>query len=114
MCTYGRIRTRGQIMRIRVWNAFASNNSGSYTIVGTFPSEETASTVAQELRAVMAAHARWRDNQLRTRPSPFETFVRKNRLTWTDGLAESDDWPEYGGKDWPDEIGRASCRERVV
>ena len=29
-------------MRIRVWNAYASNNSGSYAIVGRFASDQAA------------------------------------------------------------------------
>jgi hypothetical protein len=89
-------------MRIRVWNAFASNNSGSYTIVGTFPSDEAATAAAEELRAVITAHARWMEDPQRTPPSPFEAFVGKNGLTWTDGLAEYDDWPEHGRKNAPD------------
>ncbi len=32
-----------------MWNAFASNNSGSYSIVGSFPSAERAEQVAAEL-----------------------------------------------------------------
>ena len=46
-------------MRIRIWNAYASNNSGSYTIVGSFKDAQRASEVAGELAAVIAAHDRW-------------------------------------------------------
>jgi hypothetical protein len=83
-------------MRIRVWNAFASNNSGSYTIVGTFESAEKAQAIAGELRAVVEAHAKWMTQKgEKPRPSPFETFVKENALAWREGLAENDDWPWY-------------------
>jgi hypothetical protein len=94
-------------MRIHVWNAFASNNSGSYTIVGSFPTEEQAAQVAAELSEVATAHTVWleaTDSRWKERteePSPLETFIKKNGLTWADGVGTSDDWPEYGGQTTP-------------
>ena len=46
-------------MRIRIWNAYASNNSGSYTIVGRFESDESAAKLAAELLAVVKAQSAW-------------------------------------------------------
>ncbi len=83
-------------MRIHVWNAFASNNSGSYTIVGRFPSEELAARVAAELSEVLAAHAQWRKSATVPRgdwegpepetPSPLRAFTQAHSLsqTWAD------------------------------
>ncbi|PTL75808.1 hypothetical protein [Vitiosangium sp. GDMCC 1.1324] len=75
-------------MRIHLWNAFASNNSGSFTIVGRFPSEELARQVAAELSEVLSAHAKWRMATAGTRNreesetvSPIRTFVREHSLT---------------------------------
>ncbi|AKI99072.1 hypothetical protein ATI61_106448 [Archangium gephyra] len=73
-------------MKIHVWNAFASNNSGSYTIVGRFPSEELATRVAAELSAVLEAHERWRGSpesrqEDPEKPSPLRAFTQAHSLT---------------------------------
>ncbi|WNG33267.1 hypothetical protein F0U61_06290 [Archangium violaceum] len=87
-------------MKIHVWNAFASNNSGSYTIVGRFPSEELAAQVAAELSEVLAAHEQWfrsptaprsGEGSRRETPSPLRAFAQVHSLT----QGESD-WADQG------------------
>lgn len=88
-------------MRLRAWNAFASNNSGSYTIVGRFPDEVTASAVARELEALVAEHDRWFEAQGYDRgeadpDSPLARFAAAQGLSTTQGVGEGSDWPEHG------------------
>ncbi|WPB77022.1 hypothetical protein KYC5002_49590 [Archangium violaceum] len=73
-------------MRIHVWNAFASNNSGSYTIVGRFPTEELAARVAAELSQVLEEHERWRRSpgsrlEDPENPSPLRVLTQTYSLT---------------------------------
>jgi hypothetical protein len=89
------------MMRLRAWNAFASNNSGSYTIVGRFPDEGTASAVAQELAALVAEHHAWFEAQGYARweaqeRSPLERFAEAQGLNTSRGAGRNDDWPEHG------------------
>lgn len=86
-------------MRVRLFDAFASNNSGSYTIVGTFETAETAADVARVLAAVCDEHARWMENE----KNPLENSESAPLVQWArgNGLTEptpgcSDDWPQYG------------------
>ncbi|MFY0562607.1 hypothetical protein ACN28E_02090 [Archangium lansingense] len=87
-------------MRIHVWNAFASNNSGSYTIVGRFPSEELAAQVAAELSEVLVEQVRWRrtpgarwngEGPEPETPSPLRAFTQTHSLTQTGA-----DWADQG------------------
>ena len=86
-------------MKVKVWNAFASNNSGSYTIVGSFPSCEIAEEVARELTEVLQSHSDWlsaKANWSRLpeafEESPFSKFIKRHGLhpkeneggIWTD------------------------------
>jgi hypothetical protein len=89
-------------MKIRIWNAFASNNSGSYTIVGRFNSDEVAAKVAAELLDVVKAHSGWVAAGGDQQPSPLAAFVEKNRLSSYEGMGAGDDWPTYSQKDHPD------------
>ncbi|RYZ89061.1 MAG: hypothetical protein EOP04_07860 [Proteobacteria bacterium] len=79
-------------MEIKIWRSWASNNSGSYTMVGEFESAELASAVAQKIQAVADAHHEWRDSE-GLDESPLSLFQMEN------GLAEikETDWPEYNG-----------------
>jgi hypothetical protein len=91
-------------MRVRIWNAYASNNSGSYTIVGSLPSAEVAREVAEELTAMIAAHTAWREaghDQADGSESPLAAFCRSHGLTRLPGAGESDDWPEHRGDNRP-------------
>lgn len=82
-------------MRIRLFQSFASNNSGSYTIVGRFKTAEDAAEVARVLGEICAAHHSWYEGQERA-DSPSESPL--DRLVRAEGLSESepgrgDDWP---------------------
>jgi hypothetical protein len=87
-------------MRIRIWNAFASNNSGSYTIVGQFPSPELAREITIELAPLIAEHTAWVDADARELTSPLESFAIQHELT----LESIEEWPQYGGKNSPEII----------
>jgi hypothetical protein len=82
-------------MKIKIWNAFASNNSGSYTIVGNFPTIVLAQEVATELAAIVAAHDSWIRSDDRTCQSPLEAFARIHNLNSTKTNDTIDEWPEY-------------------
>jgi len=88
-------------MRIRIWNAYASNNSGSYTIVGRFESDESAAKVAAELLAVVKAQSAWAAAN-GGQPSPLMTFATDSGLSTYEGMGGDDDWPEYGQQEHPD------------
>jgi hypothetical protein len=68
-------------MQIHIWNAFASNNSGSYTIVGAFPTEAAAAQVAAELLPIMAAQTQWFEDRAPA-PSPLAQLVKKSGIDW--------------------------------
>lgn len=87
-------------MRIRIWNAFASNNSGSYTIVGRFDSDEAASKVAAELLALVKAQSAWLESH-GGQPSPLTTFAKQNGLKSHKEMGD-EDWPEYSQQEYPD------------
>lgn len=89
-------------MRVRVWNAYASNNSGSYTIVGELPSEQVAQEIADELRAMIAAHTAWYEQKADgastgapAGDSPLVAFAKQHGLKWQERLGSDDEWPEY-------------------
>ncbi|RKH39808.1 hypothetical protein [Corallococcus sicarius] len=68
-------------MKIHVWNAFASNNSGSYTVVGAFEDEQTAASVAAELSQLSAAHRAWiQETGSAPGPTPLEDFAARHGL----------------------------------
>lgn len=90
-------------MRIRIWNAFASNNSGSYVIVGSFPSAALATEVAAELLAVAKAHSAWLANYdpAPSPPSPLAQYAARHGITYDDtDLGE--DWPQHSSSEHPD------------
>lgn len=87
-------------MRIRIWNAFASNNSGSYTIVGTFSSATLAADVALELTKLVEAQDLWLEEyggfkSARGR-SPLSKFAEEHGLSARDNAGTGDDWPMGG------------------
>lgn len=85
-------------MRIRVWNAFASNNSGSYTIVGRFDTAERAAEVAKALSEMIEAHTAWHEQHSwdGSEDSPIVAFAKANSLQWSAKLGAGDEWPSYG------------------
>jgi len=85
-------------MKIRVWSAFASNNSGSYTIVGVFRDAAVAAEVAREIAAVCEAHTAWHADHAYddATTSPLHAFIVERGLRWEDGRGGGDEWPEHG------------------
>lgn len=85
-------------MRVRLFQAFASNNSGSYTLVGRFPDESRAGEAAAALGAMCAAHSTWCEaagHAGSLAESPLAAFAREHGLVGVP--AELDDhWPEHG------------------
>jgi len=88
-------------MRVRIWNAYASNNSGSYTIVGSLPSQEIAHEVAAELAAMIEAHTGWLAAERREAGSPLAAFCKAHGLTESRGDGEWDGWPDYNDHNPP-------------
>jgi len=92
-----------------MWNAFASNNSGSYSIVGSFPSVDIAEQVAAELLPVIKAHSDWMNTRpgwdgpgTDTSPSPLRRWAADNALQRIDDGGE--EWPEHSGENTPSVI----------
>lgn len=93
-------------MKVQVWNAFASNNSGSYTLVGYFSDKTLAADVAAELARVAAEHDAWmverRDKGWGDAPpSPLEVFMQRHALTPASVADPESDWPEYSENTTP-------------
>ena len=86
-------------MRIRLFSAFASNNSGSYTIVGRFADEAAAREVARVLEAASDAHHAWhRENDWTLEgPAPLDDLVRDHGLRAA-RHGRGDEWPCHGAK----------------
>jgi ribosomal protein L7/L12 len=83
-------------MRIRLYQAFASNNSGSYTLVGRFSDAATAAEVARVLADVSAEHHAWLETRGNRNDaeleSPLDRFVARERLR-AGKPGRNDDWP---------------------
>jgi hypothetical protein len=88
-------------MNIQIWNAYASNNSGAYTIVASFESPEKAAEVAKVLLPVLQAEAKWHESAgqaaARGEPKPLQVFARQEQVAIDEGY----DWPEYGEDNTP-------------
>lgn len=99
-------------MRIRIYRAFASNNSGSYTIVGRFESAKLADQFADNIEEVCIAHHDWLGEEHGEQPgeSPLDAFRRKHGLRPDESGHSDNDWPEYG----PRPTAIAIDRELVV
>ena len=85
---------------IRVLSAFASNNSGSYTLIGSLPDAMRAREIVEEIARVCDEHSVWleaRDRNERTEIPPLHAFAKKNGLTLdSKDVGLSDDWPQHG------------------
>ena len=81
-------------MRVKIWNSFSSNNSGSYTLVGSFRDVEVARETAAALQAVVDQQSAWFDAD-EAPPSPLQLWVRKEGLTAPETVGLEQDWPEY-------------------
>ncbi len=111
-CTRGLFSGRAQVAPREetawVWRAFASNNSGSFTVVARFCDEEAARRAAKELSEVARAHdaylgslspEAWRDEAegwVGVRPSPpLRAFGEAHGVDWSDKDAGMN-WEEIG------------------
>ena len=83
-------------MQIALWNAYASNNSGSYTIIGRFADAATPAELAKRLEPVLKAQSAAQGNG----ESPLRVFAASEGVP----LDEHFDWPEYGRKEWPEVV----------
>jgi ribosomal protein L7/L12 len=86
-------------MRIRLYTAVASTNSGSYTIVGRFRDAATAEEVARVIQEACDAHHAWHEENSWTDDgvSPLDEFVRREGLS-AEKPGRNDEWPQYGDK----------------
>jgi hypothetical protein len=84
-------------MKIRLFHAFASNNSGSYTIVGSFGDAATAERVASVLKEACDAHHVWYEahNYQEDGESPLDALAKREGLPG-DKPGRTDDWPAHG------------------
>jgi ribosomal protein L7/L12 len=88
-------------VRIRIYRAFASNNSGSYTLVGSFSTPAAAAEAAAQLQAVCDAHHAWSEAQTGTEEtgSPLDAFIQSQGLVAAaEPPGRDDDWPQHGPK----------------
>jgi ribosomal protein L7/L12 len=88
-------------MRIRLYRAFASNNSGSYTLVGSFRTPEAATEAAALLQRICDEHHAWMEATpyAHEGPAPLDAFVVEHGLTpASKPPGREDDWPELGDK----------------
>jgi hypothetical protein len=97
-------------MRIRVFRAFASNNSGSYTLVGGFRAAEDAEEAAAFLSDLCERETRWREGEVQTPPSPLDEAA--TALGLEPPGAEWDEWPDpsYAA---PPSVVRIDCQVLV-
>lgn len=92
-------------MKISIWRQFSSNHSGSYTVLGEFKDEQSASYAVATLSSIINAIAGWSrdDNNLKDldRDSITEVekrFAEEYRIEWN----KSVDWliPYRGPYRW--------------
>lgn len=85
-------------MRIRLWNAYASNNSGSYTIVGRFETAEAAEALVRDLAPMLREHTDWHmaRPEARAAEPPLHRFLRARDIPFDEREGLGDEWPEYG------------------
>ena len=97
-------------MRIRVFRTFASNNSGSYTLVGGFRSAEDAEEAAAFLSDLCERETKWREGEVQTSPSPLDEAAIS--LGLEPPGAEWDEWPDtsYAA---PPSVVRIDCQVLV-
>ena len=88
-------------MRVRVYQAFASNNSGSYVLLGTFRDAAVTTSVKEELERIFAEHHAWLSDASqvggrRGDPSPLHAWAAARGLQSEPNVGADDDWPHYG------------------
>ncbi|CAN5442910.1 hypothetical protein BH11CYA1_BH11CYA1_10540 [soil metagenome] len=102
-------------MKIKVWQAYASNNSGSYTIIGRFPDAQLAQQVACDLNQLLEKYNEWVFfDKWKTEKSPLEEFAHQHNLHF-DPSNDEDDWPMAFSDDVLPEPPRAiALRDKVL
>lgn len=90
----GSATSAGRPRSVRVFRAFASNNSGSYTLLGSFQSVDDARVVAEELAAMATRMDTFLDRL--EGPNPLALLLREAGIEVDEAIAIGDSWPEYG------------------
>ena len=94
-CPRGRLRgVPATTPGLRLYNAFASNNSGSYTLLGAFRTVDEAEQIAVTLNQLTLDMA----DESRSN-NPVQDLLRAAGIDAPDDIAGYDDWPDsdYGG-----------------
>ena len=87
-------------MKIEIWRSFASNNSGSYTLVGSMRSAEDARALVQTLEPVLAAQTvwaeahRWAAADAPVPVAPLAELLRTEGIEAEDRIGGDDAWPD--------------------
>lgn len=87
-------------MKIHVWRAFDSNNSGSYVIVGSFPSESSAAELAREFDEVCRAQSAWLAANA-VGESPLVAYASRWGIEVDPMVGQFDEWPEHSSLSYP-------------
>ena len=77
--------------RIRVYTAFASNNSGSYTLLGSFATSERAAEITALLTRLAA------DMDAAGEGNPLRELLAAAGIPAPEDIGRTDDWPESWG-----------------
>lgn len=78
-------------MRVRLFRAWASNNSGAYVLLGRFRDASVAEKAAADLNDALAAHDEWSARVPQSKDaSPFMAFAEAH------GLPMQDRWVPWG------------------
>lgn len=95
--TWPRVAT--QRLGVRSYEAFASNNSGSYTLVGSFETSERAEEVASILNQLAT------DMEQEDRDSnPVQDLLRTAGIHASDEVAGYEDWPDLSFSSSPEAV----------
>lgn len=87
-------------MKIEIWRSFASNNSGSYTLVGSMRSAEDARALVQLLEPVLGAQTawseahRWAAADAPVPVAPLAELLRSEGIEAEDRIGGGDAWPD--------------------
>lgn len=74
--------------QVRVYSAFASNNSGSYTLLGMFQTSERAAEIAALLTRLAA------DMEAAGEDNPLRELLASAGIDAPENVGKTDDWPD--------------------
>lgn len=84
---------------VRSYTAYASNNSGSYTLVGSFQTSERAAEVAALLNQLA------KDMEATERPvNPIQQLLRAAGIDARSSIGGADDWPDLSFASSPEAV----------